>query len=183
MHTEESAPVLYGLLAEFDSATAIVEAARKTREAGFTKIDAYTPFPIHELDAALKLPRTRLPWIVLLGGIAGMASGFALQYWASVIEYPLNIGGRPLNSWVAFSIPTYETTILLAALATAGSMLVLNGFPQPYHPVFNVEAFRRTATSTGFFLCIEATDPRFDAARTRAFLEGLHPKAINEVNA
>ncbi len=103
-------------------------------------------------------------------------------YWTSVINYPLNIGGRPLNSWVSFSIPTYETTILLAALATAGSMLAINGLPQHYHPVFNVEAFRKTASSTGFFLCIEATDPRFDLARARAFLEGLHPKAINEVN-
>ena len=118
-----------------------------------------------------------------IGGVLGFLGGFALCYWTSVIDYPLNIGGRPLNSWVAFSIPTYETTILLSALATAGGMLAINGLPMPYHPVFNVEAFRKTASSTGFFLCIEATDPRFDLARTRVFLEGLHPKAINEVNA
>ena len=180
MHQEDTAPKLYGLLAEFDSATAIVDAARRTRQAGFTKIDTYTPFPIHELDAALKLPRTRLPWIVFFGGIAGMLSGFALQYWTSVIDYPLNIGGRPLASWPAFIVPSYELTILFAALTAVFGMIALNGLPMPYHPVFNVPQFS-SASADRFFLSIEAKDPKFDLAGTRAFLEGLHPLGVTEI--
>ncbi len=180
MHTEDTAPALYGLLAEFDSATAIVDAARKARQAGFTKVDAYTPFPIHELDAALRLPRTRLPWLVLGGGITGMASGFALQYWASVIEYPLNIGGRPLASWPAFIVPSYELTILFSALTAVIGMIALNGLPMPYHPVFNVPQFSN-ASGDRFFLSIETKDPKFDLASTRTFLEGLHPLGVTEI--
>jgi hypothetical protein len=180
MHQEDTAPKLYGLLAEFDSATAIVDAARRTRQAGFTKIDTFTPFPIHELDAALKLPRTKLPWLVLGGGIAGMAAGFALQYWASVIQYPLNIGGRPLASWPAFIVPSYELTILFAALTAVIGMIALNGLPMPYHPVFNVPQFS-SASADRFFLSIETRDPRFDLAATRAFLEGLHPLGVTEI--
>jgi hypothetical protein len=180
MHQEDTAPKLYGLLAEFDSATAIVDAARRTRQAGFTKIDTFTPFPIHELDAALKLPRTKLPWLVLGGGIAGMAAGFALQYWASVIQYPLNIGGRPLASWPAFIVPSYELTILFAALTAVIGMIALNGLPMPYHPVFNVPQFS-SASADRFFLSIETRDPKFDLAETRAFLEGLHPLGVTEI--
>ena len=180
MHQEDTAPKLYGLLAEFDSATAIVDAARRTRQAGFTKIDAFTPFPIHELDAALKLPRTKLPWIVLGGGITGMATGFALQYWASVIAYPLNIGGRPLASWPAFIVPSYELTILFSALTAVIGMIALNGLPMPYHPVFNVPQFS-SASADRFFLSIETKDPKFDLAGTRAFLEGLHPLGVTEI--
>jgi hypothetical protein len=180
MHQEDTAPKLYGLLAEFDSATAIVDAARRTRQAGFTKIDTFTPFPIHELDAALKLPRTKLPWLVLGGGIAGMAAGFALQYWASVIQYPLNIGGRPLASWPAFIVPSYELTILFAALTAVIGMIALNGLPMPYHPVFNVPQFS-SASADRFFLSIETRDPRFDLAATRSFLEGLHPLGVTEI--
>jgi hypothetical protein len=180
MHQEDTAPKLYGLLAEFDSATAIVDAARRTRQAGFTKIDTFTPFPIHELDAALELPRTVLPWIVLGGGIAGMAAGFALQYWASVIEYPLNIGGRPLASWPAFIVPSYELTILFAALTAVFGMIALNGLPMPYHPLFNVPQFSN-ASADRFFLSIETKDPKFDLAGTRAFLEGLHPLGVTEI--
>jgi hypothetical protein len=180
MHQEDTAPKLYGLLAEFDSATAIVDAARRTRQAGFTKIDTFTPFPIHELDAALELPRTKLPWIVLGGGIAGMAAGFALQYWASVIEYPLNIGGRPLASWPAFIVPSYELTILFAALTAVFGMIALNGLPMPYHPLFNVPQFSN-ASADRFFLSIETKDPKFDLAGTRAFLEGLHPLGVTEI--
>ena len=178
MHQEDTAPKLYGLLAEFDSATAIVDAARRTRQAGFTKIDTFTPFPIHELDAALELPRTVLPWIVLGGGIAGMAAGFALQYWASVIEYPLNIGGRPLASWPAFIVPSYELTILFAALTAVFGMIALNGLPMPYHPLFNVPQFSN-ASADRFFLSIETKDPKFDLAGTRAFLEGLQPLGVS----
>ena len=180
MHHEDTAPKLYGLLAEFDSATAIVQAARRTRQEGFTKIDTFTPFPIHELDAALKLPRTKLPWLVLGGGITGMATGFALQYWASVIEYPLNIGGRPLASWPAFIVPSYELTILFSALTAVIGMIALNGLPMPYHPVFNVPQFNN-ASGDRFFLSIEAKDPKFDLAATRAFLEGLHPLGVSEI--
>ena len=176
------APGLHGLMAEFNDATELVRAAKAAFAEGYRQMDAYTAAPVHGLAEALGHDDRRVQKFTFTGGVFGLIGGFALCYWTSVIDYPLNIGGRPLNSWVAFSIPTYETTILLAALATAGGMLAINGLPQPYHPVFNVEAFRKTATSTGFFLCIEATDPRFDVARTRVFLEGLHPKAINEVN-
>lgn len=177
------APSLYGVMAEFNDATELVHAAKAAFAEGYRQMDAYAAAPIHGLAEALGHDDRRVQKMTFTGGVLGFLGGFALCYWTSVISYPLNIGGRPLNSWVAFSIPTYETTILLASLATAGGMLALNGLPQPYHPVFNVEAFRKTASSTGFFLCIEATDPRFDLSRTRTFLEGLHPKAINEVNA
>ena len=174
---------LHGLMAEFDHHEPLVRATRQAHEQGYRQMDAYTAAPIHGLAEALGHDDRRVQKFTFGGGILGFIGGFALCYWTSVIDYPMNIGGRPLNSWVAFSIPTYETTILLAALATVGGMLAMSGLPMPYHPVFNVEAFRKTASSTGFFLCIEATDPRFDLARTRVFLEGLHPRAINEVNA
>jgi hypothetical protein len=180
MHQAHTAPKLFGLLAEFDSATAIVSAARKTREAGYTRIDAYTPFPIHEMDDALKLRRTRLPWLVLCGGITGMIGGFALQYWASTIAYPLNIGGRPMASWPAFIVPAYETTILLSALTAVVGMIALCGLPQPYHPVFNVPQFSH-ASADRFFLSIETADPKFDQAATRAFLEGLDPLGVSDI--
>lgn|SRR5690606_627613 len=181
-HEQSSSSELFGLLAEFDSPTAIVEAARRAREAGYTKVDAYTPFPIHELDEALQLRRTILPWLVLGGGIAGMVAGFALQYWASVIAYPLNIGGRPLASWPAFVVPAFETTILFAALTAVIGMIALNGFPQPYHPVFNVPSFSN-ASSDRFFLTIERSDPRFDQTATRQFLESLHPLGVSDIAA
>lgn len=179
----QQAPALYGVMAEFADATELVRAAQAAHADGYRHMDAYTAAPVHGLAEALGHDDRRVQKFTFTGGVLGLIGGFALCYWTSVIDYPVNIGGRPLNSWVAFSIPTYETTILLAALATAGGMLAINGLPQPYHPVFNVEAFRKTASSTGFFLCVESTDPRFDLARTRAFLEGLHPKAINEVTA
>lgn len=181
MHHVDETPKMYALMAEFDSATAIVSAARKARDAGYAKVDAYTPFPIHELDAALRLPRTKLPWIVFFGGIAGTLGGFALEYWVSVIDYPLNIGGRPLASWTAFVVPAYETTILLASITAVVAMIALNGLPQPYHPVFNAPRFER-ASQDGFFLVIEAADPRFSLDQTRAFLAGLHAKDVVAVN-
>jgi hypothetical protein len=121
-----------------------------------------------------------VPKIVLGGGLFGLAAGWALQYWTSVVDYPLNIGGRPHNAWPAFVIPAFETTVLFAALAAVFGMLALNGFPQPYHPVFNVPRFA-TASRDRFFLCIEADDPKFDRERTRAFLEGLGAAAVEEV--
>jgi hypothetical protein len=175
------APVLYGLMAEFNDATELVRAARAVYKEGYRAIDAYTPAPVHGLAEVMGYDDRRIQMFTLVGGILGLVGGFALCYWTSVIDYPLNIGGRPLNSWPAFAIPTFETTILLAALATVGGMFVLNGFPTPYHPVFNVEAFREKASSTGFFLCVEATDPRFDRQATGKFLEGLGARAISEV--
>src|ERR671913_1222438 len=157
----DTTPSQYGLMAEFSSASALVAAARRAREAGYTKLDAYSPFPIEELNEALKLPRNRVPLVVLLGGLTGLAGGYGLEYWASVIEYPLNIGGRPLHSMPSFIVPAYETTILFAAFAAVIGMIALNGLPQPYHPVFNVDRFSM-ASSDKFFLVIESTDAKFE---------------------
>ena len=163
---------LYGLMAEFHAPADVVAAARAAREAGYRRLDAYSPYPIEALAEALHFHHSRLPLLVLLGGAAGLVAGYGLQYWASVIEYPMNIGGRPFHSWPAFVVPSFETTILFAALTAVLGMLALNGLPEPYHPVFNVPSFA-LATRDRFFLCIEATDPRFDETHTRAFLEGL----------
>ena len=182
MHDVDVTNKPWGLMAQFDSATALVNAARLAREAGFTKLDAYSPFPIHQLDEALRLPRTKLPWLVLAGGIMGTLGGLALQYWASVIAYPMNIGGRPYASWVSFIIPAYETTILLASLTAVIGMIALNGLPLPYHPVFNVPEFAG-ASEDRFFLTIETSDSKFDPVTTRTFLESLHPVGVSDVAA
>ena len=178
-HAAET-PTLYGLMAEFDNPTALVEATNRARLAGFRNMDAYSPIPIEELNDALGLRRTRLPRLVLLGGILGGLGGFGLEYWASTIAYPMNIGGRPLNSWPQFIPVTFETTVLGAALTCFIGMWALNKLPMPYHPVFNVPAFDR-ASRDRFFLCIEATDARFDVQKTRAFLESLHPVGVSDV--
>ena len=167
-------------MAEFDNPTALVEAANKARLAGYRSMDAYSPIPLHELDEALGLKRTRLPRLVLIGGILGGLGGFGLEAWASAIEYPMNIGGRPYLSWPQFIPVTFETTVLGAALTCFVGMWALNRLPMPYHPVFNVPAFARASTDR-FFLCIEATDKQFDLADTRRFLEGLHPLGVSEV--
>jgi len=173
-------PGIYGLMAEFDSPTAIVAATRQAYEAGYRKMDAYTPFPIEELSEAIGFRHSALPLVVLIGGIVGCLGGYALQYWVSVIAYPINIGGRPLHSWPAFIPVTFETTVLAAALSAVLGMLALNGLPMPYHPVFNVKSFA-FATRDRFFLCIEATDPRFDRGGTRRFLESLRPLEVSDV--
>ena len=178
-HAAET-PTLFGLMAEFDNPSALVEATNRARLEGFRNMDAYSPIPIEELNDALGLRRTRLPRLVLLGGILGGLGGFSLEYWASTIAYPMNIGGRPLNSWPQFIPVTFETTVLGAALSCFIGMWALNKLPMPYHPVFNVPAFDR-ASRDRFFLCIEATDPRFDAQTTRAFLESLHPVGVSDV--
>jgi hypothetical protein len=172
--------VLYGLMAEFESPTDIVAATRRAYEEGYRKMDAYSPFPIEELSDAIGFHRNRLPLIVLIGGIVGCVGGFALCYWASVYAYPLNVGGRPLNSWPSFIPVTFETTILVAALAAVFGMLALNGLPQPYHPVFNVPRFELASRNT-FFLCIEANDPKFNLEETRAFLASLNPVEVTDV--
>jgi hypothetical protein len=171
---------IFGLLAEFDGPEQLVEAAERTHAAGYRRIDAYTPFPIHGLSTALGVRQTRLPYLVLAGGLIGCFGGFFLQYYAHKIDYPINIGGRPLNSWPAFIIITFELTILTAALFAVFGMLALNRLPQPYHPLFNVPSFE-LASRTHFFLCIEAADARFDRDQTRAFLESLNARSIAEV--
>ena len=182
MHDDHVTARPWGLMAQFDSPTALVEAARRTRDAGFTKVDAYSPYPIHQLDDALRLPRTKLPWLVLCGGMLGTLGGLGLEYWASVIEYPMNIGGRPYASWVSFIVPAYETTILLASITAVVGMIALNGLPRPYHPVFNVPEFSG-ASGDRFFLTIETADPKFDAVSTRRFLEELHPLGVSDIAA
>lgn len=172
---------IYGVMAEFADPTSLVEAARRARAEGYRKVDAYSPFPIHELFEALDLNDRRLPFLVLMGGIAGCLAGFGLCYWVSVVAYPLNVGGRPFNSWPSFIPVTFEVTILLASLTTVLSLLVLNGLPMPYHPVFNVQRFRERASQDGLFLAIEADDPKFDRDGTRAFLQGLGATEVNEI--
>jgi hypothetical protein len=167
-------------MAEFDSPTALVRAARAAREKGYCKLDAYSPFPIEELSGALDLHHNKLPLIVLAGGIVGGISGYLLQYFITVLYYPINVGGRPLHSWPSYIVITFETTILFAALAAVLGLMGLCGLPQPYHPVFNVPRFA-LASRNRFFLCIEAADPLFDAERTAGFLETLEPKEVSEV--
>ncbi|RMF68876.1 MAG: DUF3341 domain-containing protein [Calditrichaeota bacterium] len=171
---------LYGLLAEFETPDELIQASKKAYEAGYRKMDAYTPFPVEGLPEAVGFKHPRLALLVLIGGIVGALVGFSLQYYASAIDYPLNIGGRPLNSWPSFIVITFELTILFAAFTAVLGMFALNGLPQPYHPVFNVERFA-LASRECFFLCIESEDPQFDLAKTRSFLEGLRAKQVFEV--
>ena len=173
-------PQLYGFMAEFEDPNELVNAARRAYQEGYRKMDAYSPFPIEELAEAIGFHHSKLPMIVLIGGIVGCIGGFLLQYWVSVIEYPINVGGRPFFSWPAFIPATFETTVLVAALSAVLGMLALNGLPEPYHPVFNVRRFA-LATRNRFFLCIESRDPKFDLHNTRQFLESLHPREVSEV--
>jgi hypothetical protein len=173
-------PPIYGLLAEFEDPTSLVVAADRAREHGFVCMDAYSPFPIEELHHAIGMHHTRLPLIVLIGGLVGCFGGFGLQYWVSAVAYPINVGGKPFDSWPAFIPVTFECTILVAALACVLGMLGLNGLPQPYHPVFNVPRFA-LASRNRFFLCIEARDPRFHLEETRRFLETLNPREVTTV--
>jgi hypothetical protein len=172
---------LHGLMAEFHEPGEVVAAAHRVHEAGYRKVDAYTPYPIEELAEALGLHHSPLPKLVFAGGLTGLLAGFGLCYWSSVYAYPMNIGGRPFNSWVSFIPPTFETTILFAAGTAVLGMLALNGLPEPYHPVFNVKSFA-LASRDKFFLCVEASDPKFDPQETRRFLEGLPDvSAVHEV--
>jgi hypothetical protein len=170
-------PRVYGLLAEFAQPEDLMAAATAARAAGYRRMDAYTPFPVHGLSEAIGFHHTRLPVIVLIGGIVGAFLGFGLQYWYETQHYLMNVGGRPHNSWPSFVVITFETTILCAAISAVLGMLALNGLPQPYHPLFNVPSFE-LASRSHFFLCIEARDPKFDFDETRRFLEGLAPIAI-----
>jgi hypothetical protein len=176
----EPRPTLYGLIAEFDNPTALVAAANAARLGGYRRMDAYSPIPIEELHEAIGFHHTKLPLIVLIGGLVGLAAGYGLQYWASAIAYPMNIGGRPFHSWPQFIPIAFETTILGAALAAVLGMLALNGLPMPYHPVFNAPRFA-LASRNRFFLVIESRDAKFDREETQAFLERLDPRGVSEV--
>lgn len=174
-------PGLYGLMAEFDSADALLAAAEKTRDAGYKKFEAYTPIPIHGLDEAVGYRGTRLPWVIFGAGLLGAGGMFALQTWINLVAYPMNIGGRPLFSWPAFIPATFEGMVLLSAFAAVFGLIAACGLPRPYHPVFNAPNFER-ATVDRFFLCIEAADPKFELKRTRQFLESLEPLAVSTVD-
>ena len=177
-HEEES--TLFGLMAEFETPDDLLAAAKATFAAGYRKIDGYSPLPVHGLGDAIGFPRTKLPWLVFCFGILGGICGYGLCYWVSVIDYPMNIAGKPLHSGPMFIPVTFELTILFAALSAAFGMFIANGLPQPYHPVFNVESFAR-ASQDRFFLSIEADDPQFDLDKTRIFLNGLNPHEVAEV--
>lgn len=173
-------PKLYGVMAEFDNPTDLVAAARRTYEAGYRRINGYSPFPIEELSEAIGFHNTILPVIVLLGGVLGGLGGFLMQYWMEVKDYPLNVGGKPFNSWPAFVPITFECTVLMAAFAAVFGMLALNKLPQPYHPVFNAPNFA-LATRDSFFLVIEASDRKFEHDHVMNFLRDLNPKDVLDV--
>jgi hypothetical protein len=168
---------IYGVMAEFDTPTGLVLATRKAFAQGYRRMDAYSPFPIEEVSEALGFHRSWVPLVVLIGGLIGCSVGFLFQEWIAAINYPTNIGGRPLNSWPAFIIITFELTILSASICAFIGMLAMNGLPMPYHPVFNAPRFA-LATKDRFFLCIEARDPKFDVDETHKFLEELGPREV-----
>ena len=171
---------IYGILAEFDSPSTLTAAARRVKAQGYSKVEAYSPFAIEEVNEALGLHHNRLPLIVLGCGILGGLTGYLMQYYIAVIDFPINVAGRPLHSWPSFIIITFELTILFAALATVLGLLGLCGLPMPYHPVFNVPRFA-LASRNRFFLCIEATDPLFDRHETAEFLSMLEAQEVSEV--
>ncbi|MGH9901518.1 MAG: DUF3341 domain-containing protein [Pyrinomonadaceae bacterium] len=177
---KKTRPPIYGLMAEFDNPTAVVAAAERVYAEGYRRIDAFSPYPIEALSEAVGVHSTKMPLLVLIGGILGGLGGYSLQYYVHVIDYPLNVGGKPFHSWPAFIPVTFELTILGAALAAVFGMLALNGLPEPYHPVFNAPNFA-LASRDRFFLLVEATDPRFDHEATRGFLQSLGSREVTDV--
>jgi Protein of unknown function (DUF3341) len=173
--------LLHGIMGEFETPEQLLAAAQKARAAGYKHVDAYTPFPIEGLAEAIGFRWTAVPLLTLIGGIGGGLTGFGLQYWCAAITYPQNIGGRPLNSWVAFIPITFELTVLGASLVSAIGMLALNKLPQPYHPVFNVERFSAHGSTDRFYLVIEARDPQFELAGSARFLQEASAKFVSEV--
>ena len=179
-HALPPADVIYGLMAEFDDPTTLVQAAKRTYAAGYRQIDTFSPYPIEEAWEAIGQHDRRLSLIVLGGGLVGLLSGIGLQEWVHNIAYPMNIAGKPLNSWPQFIPVTFELTILFAALSGVIGMILLNGLPMPYHPVFNVKRFER-ASRDKFFLLVESADPKFDREQTRDFLKGLNATEVSDV--
>jgi hypothetical protein len=173
---------LYGVMGEFETHRQLIEAVRKTREAGYRDMDAYAPFPVEGLSEAMGLKRSWVPPVTLLGGLLGGLSAFFFQYWVNVTSYPVNIAGRPPNSWPAFIPVTFELTVLGASLFSVFGMIAMNKLPRPHHPVFNVARFAKHASIDRFFLCIEATDPKFHLADSARFLQGLKAVHVTEVN-
>lgn len=172
---------IYGVMGEFETPDKLIHAVEKVREAGYRRFEAFSPFPVEGLSEAMGLKRNLVPLITLIGGLTGGIGGFGFQYWVAAITYPLNIGGRPFNSWPAFIPVTFELTILGASLAAVFGMLALNGLPQPHHPVFNVHRFSH-ASADRFFVCIESRDPKFQLAETARFLQGLEAHHVSEVS-
>ena len=179
-HHRHQHHALYGVMAEFDTPTDLVAAARRTYDAGYRRINGYSPYPIEELSEAIGFTHTSLPLIVFIGGVVGGLSGFFMQYWMEVTNYPLNVGGKPYNSWPAFIPITFECTVLCAAFAAVLGMLVLNKLPQPYHPAFNAPNFA-LATRDRFFLVVEANDPQYDHDAIVAFMKNLNATEVNDV--
>lgn len=173
-------PLIYGLMAEFDNVNDVITAARRIYAAGYRKLDAYSPFPVEELSEAIGFHKNGVALVCLVGGLLGCTGAFILQWWINTISYPINIGGRPFNSWPSFIIVTFEMTILFSGLSAVFGMLALNGLPMPYHPVFNVPRFE-FASKDRFFIVIFASDKNYDAIRTRQFLEELNPISVAEV--
>lgn len=171
---------LFGVLGRFEETGALIRAAKQVRRAGYTEIEAYSPYPVHGLARAVGFRRSRLPLLVLIGGLVGCVGGFAMQYWIMVIEYPLNVGGRPLNSWPAYMPVTFETTILAAALTAVLGMLALNGLPRPHHPLFSIEQFD-SASRDGLFLFVLARDKKFEVSAVRDLLAEVGSKEVIDV--
>uniref|UniRef100_E6QL38 Quinol:cytochrome c oxidoreductase membrane protein n=1 Tax=mine drainage metagenome TaxID=410659 RepID=E6QL38_9ZZZZ len=172
---------IYGLMAEFETPTELVIAAKTAYDSGWRRMDCYTPYPLEEAAEVIGFHKNRVSLVTLIGGLMGLCAMFSLETWISTLAYPLNIAGRPTYSWPAFIIPAYEWTILFAGLSAAFGMLALNGLPSLYHPLFNAPNFRNGATQDKFFLCLEATDPKFDTAESKAFLESFRPNSVVEV--
>jgi hypothetical protein len=179
-HAISQEDLFHGTIAEFTDPDEILVAARKVRDAGYTHIDAYTPFPVHGLDEAIGFEDTRIKWIIGLAGVIGFATGMGLQSYVNLVDYPMNVGGRPNFSWPSFIPVAYECTILFAGLSAFFGALALNGLPRPNHPIFNAPNFDR-ASQDSFFLCVEGTDPQFDKAEVKRLLNGLNPVQVAEV--
>ncbi len=171
---------IYGVVAQFSSANAVLAAVHKAREAGYSKMEAYSPVPVHGLDEAIGRKRSKLPWIVFAGGLTGCLTGLGMQYWMAAVDYPWNVGGRPPFSWPAFIPVTFELTILFAALSCVIGMFALNGLPRPHHPIFNTPDFDRSAIDH-YFLCLEAVDPIFHEEQATQLLSSLSPEAVNTI--
>lgn len=177
---EEPVNPIYAMVAEFDSAEALLAAAEKTKEAGYKAVDAYTPFPVHGLSEAIGFHDVRVPWMIFMGGLLGATTGYTLQWYTAVVDYPLNVGGKPLNSLPSFIPITFECTILFSALTAVFGMLALNRLPKPYHSIFNTPGFER-ASQDRFFLAIETSDHLYESEQVQRFLSELNALKVSEV--